>query len=146
MARLTSGTTSRKHASASSVAERGTQYGQIKIHEGAIATIVRKAACAVPGVTRITGNSFVDNIAEIGLGLNPACMFNGDFEEEKKARGTCHIAMGNGFYYGQPARSTVHIDMVQYNPTVIFDEGTPEEVAACETSYTGRYLKKMLER
>ncbi|MFR3284754.1 MAG: hypothetical protein ACLTR6_10815 [Clostridium fessum] len=60
--------------------------------------------------------------------LNPACMFNGDFEEEKKARGTCHIAMGNGFYYGQPARSTVHIDMVQYNPTVIFDEGTPEEV------------------
>ena len=68
-----------------------------------------------------------DNIAEIGLGLNPACMFNGDFEEEKKARGTCHIAMGNGFYYGQPARSTVHIDMVQYNPTVIFDEGTPTE-------------------
>ena len=65
MARLTSGTTSRKHASASSVAERGTQYGQIKIHEGEIATIVRKAACAVPGVTRITGNSFVDNIAEI---------------------------------------------------------------------------------
>lgn len=68
-----------------------------------------------------------DNIAEIGLGLNPACLFNGDFEEEKKARGTCHIAMGNGFYYGQPARSTVHIDMVQYNPTVIFDEGAPTE-------------------
>ena len=62
-----------------------------------------------------------DNIAEIGIGLNPACMFNGDFEEEKKARGTCHIAMGNGFYYGQPARSTVHIDMVQYNPTITFD-------------------------
>lgn len=68
-----------------------------------------------------------DNIAEIGLGLNPACLFNGDFEEEKKARGTCHIAMGNGYYYGQPARSTVHIDMVQYNPTVIFDEGTDRE-------------------
>ncbi len=65
MARLTTGTASRKHISASPVAERGTQYGQIKIHEGAIATIVRKAACAVPGVTRITGNSFVDNIAEI---------------------------------------------------------------------------------
>ncbi len=61
------------------------------------------------------------NIAEIGIGLNPACLFNGDFEEEKKARGTCHIAMGNGYYYGQPARSTVHIDMVQYNPTIEFD-------------------------
>lgn len=63
-----------------------------------------------------------DNIAEIGIGLNPACLFNGDFEEEKKARGTCHIAMGNGFYYGQPAMSTVHIDMVMYNPTITFDD------------------------
>lgn len=62
-----------------------------------------------------------DNIAEIGIGLNKACLFNGDFEEEKKAYGTCHIAMGNGFYYGQPAKSTVHIDMVQYNPTIAFD-------------------------
>ena len=35
--------------------------------------------------------------------------------------------MGNGFYYGQPARSTVHIDMVQYNVTVVFDEGMPTE-------------------
>ena len=28
----------------------------------------------------------------------------------------------------------------------VIAQGTPEEVAACETSYTGRYLKKMLER
>ena len=66
MATLTSGTASKKHTSSTGpVAEHGNQYGQIKIHEGAIATIVRKAACSVPGVTRITGNSFVDNIAEI---------------------------------------------------------------------------------
>ena len=66
MARLTSGTASKKHTSSTGpVAEHGNQYGQIKIHEGATATIVRKAACSVPGVTRITGNSFVDNIAEI---------------------------------------------------------------------------------
>ena len=66
MARMTSGTASKKHTSSTGpVAEHGNQYGQIKIHEGAIATIVRKAACSVPGVTRITGNSFVDNIAEI---------------------------------------------------------------------------------
>ena len=66
MARLTSGTASKKHTSSTGpVAEHGNQYGQIKIHEGAIATIVRKAACSVPGVTRITGNSFVDNLAEI---------------------------------------------------------------------------------
>ncbi|OQA83699.1 MAG: hypothetical protein BWY31_02787 [Lentisphaerae bacterium ADurb.Bin242] len=38
--------------------------GVIRITGGAIATIVRKAACSVEGVTRITGNSIVDNIAE----------------------------------------------------------------------------------
>ncbi len=38
--------------------------GSIRISSAAIATIVRKAACSVEGVTRITGNSLVDNIAE----------------------------------------------------------------------------------
>ena len=36
--------------------------GAIRIASGAIATIVRRAACSVEGVTRITGNSLVDSI------------------------------------------------------------------------------------
>lgn len=65
-----------------------------------------------------------DNIAEIGIGLNPMSLFNGDFEEEKKARGTIHFALGNGgLCYGQPNKlSEVHIDMVVYNSTVLFDD------------------------
>lgn len=66
-----------------------------------------------------------DNIAEIGIGLNPNSLQNGDFEEEKKARGTVHIAFGNGIYYGQKdpsADSQVHIDAVLYQPTVTFDD------------------------
>jgi len=62
-----------------------------------------------------------DNIAEIGIGLNPKSLFNGDFEEEKKARGTVHLALGNGVYYGQSVESQVHIDVVLYQPTVRFD-------------------------
>ena len=38
--------------------------GTIRISTAALATIVRKAACSVEGVTRITGSSLVDNIAE----------------------------------------------------------------------------------
>ena len=38
-----------------------------------------------------------DNIAEIGIGLNPACMFNGDFEEEKKAKGNLPYRNGQRF-------------------------------------------------
>jgi leucyl aminopeptidase (aminopeptidase T) len=62
------------------------------------------------------------NIAEIGIGLNPMCRRNGDFEEEKKARGNVHIALGDNIFYGGNVRSPIHIDMVIYNPTVRFDE------------------------
>lgn len=62
-----------------------------------------------------------DNIAEFGIGLNPASRRNGDFEEEKKARGLVHIAIGDNVFYGGNTRSPVHMDMVLYNPTVRLD-------------------------
>jgi len=62
-----------------------------------------------------------DNIAEIGIGLNGLCLRNGDFEEEKKARGNVHIALGDNIFYGGHTRSPVHIDMVLYAPTVTID-------------------------
>ncbi len=62
-----------------------------------------------------------DNIAEIGIGLNPMSRHNGDFEEEKKARGNVHIALGDNIFYGGNVLSPVHMDMVIYNPTVKLD-------------------------
>ena len=45
-----------------------------------------------------------DNFAEIGIGLNPKCRPNGDFEEEKKRLGNVHIAIGrNTGGYGAPS-------------------------------------------
>ena len=63
-----------------------------------------------------------DNIAEFGIGLNPASRRNGDFEEEKKARGLVHIASGDHVFYGGGTRSPIHMDMVLYNPTVKLDD------------------------
>lgn len=95
---------------------------ELRIEEGRIVEVVGGDPKICTEIRRqIAEVKDSDNIAEIGIGLNRNCLFNGDFEEEKKAYGTCHIAMGNGFYYGQPARSTVHIDMVQYNPTIEMD-------------------------
>ncbi|HEX6304873.1 MAG TPA: aminopeptidase [Anaerolineales bacterium] len=62
------------------------------------------------------------NIAEIGIGLNPMCRRNGDFEEEKKGRGNVHIALGDNVFYGGDVHSPVHMDMVIYHPTVKMDE------------------------
>ncbi|MFU8771034.1 MAG: aminopeptidase [Anaerolineales bacterium] len=63
------------------------------------------------------------NIAEIGIGLNPMCRQNGDFEEEKKGRGNVHIALGDNVFYGGDVHSPVHMDMVLYRPTVKLDDG-----------------------
>ncbi len=63
-----------------------------------------------------------DNIAEIGIGLNPASRQNGDFEEEKKGRGNVHVAIGDNVFYGGDVHSPVHMDMVLYQPTVMLDE------------------------
>ncbi|MBQ9336227.1 MAG: Asp23/Gls24 family envelope stress response protein [Lentisphaeria bacterium] len=46
------------------VPQNGNSKGMIRISRDAIACIVRRAACSVDGVTRLTGSSLVDNIAE----------------------------------------------------------------------------------
>ena len=64
-----------------------------------------------------------DNFAEIGIGLNPSCLQNGKFEEEKKRLGNVHIALGrNTGAYGGTIASMVHLDMVIYDATVKTDK------------------------
>jgi leucyl aminopeptidase (aminopeptidase T) len=63
-----------------------------------------------------------DNLAEFGIGLNPLSRRNGHFQEEKKARGNVHAALGDNLFYGGEIQSSVHIDMVMYRPTVTLDE------------------------
>lgn len=62
-----------------------------------------------------------DHIAEIGLGLNPMALRNGDFEEEKKAAGNVHVALGDDVFYGGRHRCAVHLDMVIRDATFLLD-------------------------
>lgn len=65
-----------------------------------------------------------DNFAEIGIGLNPKSLQNGDFEEEKKRLGTVHIAIGrNTGGYGGTVHAMVHLDMVINGASVETDAG-----------------------
>jgi len=64
-----------------------------------------------------------DNFAEIGIGLNPNCRQNGDFEEEKKRLGNVHVAVGrNTGGYGGTVACLVHLDMVLYEATIKTDQ------------------------
>jgi len=66
-----------------------------------------------------------DNFAEIGIGLNPNCLKNGKFEEEKKRLGNVHIAIGrNTGSYGGTVGAMIHLDMVVYETTVKTDKKT----------------------
>ena len=51
-------------------------------------------------------------LAEFGIGLNPLSRRNGDFQEEKKARGNVHAALGDNLVYGGNIQSAVHIALV----------------------------------
>ena len=42
-----------------------SELGDVKIHDGVIATLTRRAALAIDGVSRLAGNALVDNLAEI---------------------------------------------------------------------------------
>lgn len=62
-----------------------------------------------------------DNFAEVGIGMNDRAELNGRFEEEKKALGTAHIALGDNISYGGTVVCDLHMDMVLYKPTLQID-------------------------
>jgi leucyl aminopeptidase (aminopeptidase T) len=94
---------------------------RLEVHQGRVRSIAGKsfAAARLREIVRTIANA--DNIAELGIGLNPASQRSGDFEEEKKARGTIHVALGSNVFYGGTVHSEVHIDMVIYRATVTMD-------------------------
>jgi leucyl aminopeptidase (aminopeptidase T) len=66
-----------------------------------------------------------DNLAEVGIGVNPNCLRNGQFQEEKKGLGNVHVALGrNTGSYGGTIASMIHLDMVIYEATVKTDKDT----------------------
>ncbi|MCS7385308.1 MAG: aminopeptidase [archaeon GB-1867-005] len=63
----------------------------------------------------------LNNFAEFGFGVNPNARLDGFWQEEKKAMGTMHIALGDNIYYGGKVKCEIHMDMVVYKPTVVVD-------------------------
>jgi len=84
------------------------------IEGGADAARLRRLIDGVPGGT---------NIAELGIGLNPAARISDDITESKKREGTAHFALGdNAGGYGGVIESAVHLDGMLFDVTVIIDD------------------------
>ncbi|MCA9738334.1 MAG: leucyl aminopeptidase [Gemmatimonadota bacterium] len=94
----------------------------LRVEEGRVVAVESEGTRSRALAKIVTEVPRADNIAEIGIGLNGACRRNGDFEEEKKARGLVHVAIGDNVFYGGTVRCPVHMDMVLYAPTVTIDD------------------------
>jgi leucyl aminopeptidase (aminopeptidase T) len=100
----------------------GTDVYELEVSEGRVTRVSGDGPRAARLSRIIEDTEHADNIAEIGIGLNPACRRNGDFEEEKKARGLVHVALGDNIFYGGTTVCAVHMDQVLYRPSVWLDE------------------------
>lgn len=64
-------------------------------------------------------NSF--NLAEFAIGTNPMARMVGSLQEDKKALGTIHIAIGDNCTLGGVTESKTHLDGVVLRPSIWLD-------------------------
>ena len=72
-------------------------------------------------IVKSVGSDKAYQIAEMAIGLNPNSRITGYINEDEGKYGTCHCAIGSNSGFGGLNDVTLHIDMVQYDPTVIID-------------------------
>ena len=72
-------------------------------------------------VLRDTNDPLVYNIAELGIGMNPAAKMVGVMTEDEGCLGTVHIAVGTNAAFGGTVRTSLHIDMMFRNAIVELD-------------------------
>jgi len=70
--------------------------------------------------TRGDDNSY--NIAEFAIGTNPEARCIGNPQEDKKALGSIHLAIGDNLSLGGSIYSRTHLDGVILKPTVYIDD------------------------
>ena len=64
------------------------------------------------------------NVAEIGVGVNPAAKLIGNVLEDEKVWGTVHVAFGSNTSFGGVVEAEVHLDGIIKEPTLIVDGKT----------------------
>lgn len=63
----------------------------------------------------------VYNIAELGVGLNPACRFTGFMLEDEGVFGSVHIGIGSSLTLGGNVKAKCHYDLIMTGATLMAD-------------------------
>ena len=64
------------------------------------------------------------NLAELGIGINPAAHLIGNVLEDEKVAGTVHVALGDNSTFGGNVVAGIHLDGIITGPTVYLDGET----------------------
>jgi leucyl aminopeptidase (aminopeptidase T) len=95
---------------------------RITVREG-VAVAIEGGSDAARLLALIDGVPGARNIAELGIGLNPAARLSDDITESKKRVGTAHFALGdNAGGYGGVVESPVHLDGMLLDVTITIDD------------------------
>lgn len=95
---------------------------ELVVKEGKVTSILGgREAKQLEKMLKETNSADSYQVAELAIGLNPNCRITGKIVEDEGKYGTCHVALGNNKGFGGVSNAPIHIDMVQYHPTVIID-------------------------
>lgn len=64
----------------------------------------------------------VYNVAEMGIGLNPACSLTGEMLEDEGCWGTVHIGTGTSTTLGGKIKAACHYDLLMHRATIVVDD------------------------
>ncbi len=92
---------------------------RVRVHKGR-AVEVEGDGGRISALFRRYANA--SNVAEVGIGVNPAARVTGNVLEDEKAFRTVHVAFGDNHTFGGRTRAEVHLDGVILNPSVWLDE------------------------
>ena len=86
-------------------------------------TAPRRGGCRkVRSKAQASGDLYWSNLAEIGVGVNPAVReLTGNMMFDEKAAGTAHIALGANTFMGGLVEASIHCDLIVRQPTILID-------------------------
>lgn len=90
----------------------------IEVGDGLARSVTGPGAQALQAVFDRLGDD-ARNIAELGIGTNPAARISGNVLECEKVVGTAHVALGNSLHIGGATDVPFHSDGVINRPTIL---------------------------
>lgn len=96
---------------------------RFEAHDGKIVTVSGgPAAQVLRDSWESMGDPFVYNVAEMGIGLNPACTLTGEMLEDEGCWGTVHIGTGTSTNLGGRIKAAAHYDLLMHRASITVDD------------------------